>query len=48
MELETVKIKDDNRRGFKTINKDDYDSKKHTLYSESKPKPRTRRKKEDK
>ena len=34
MELETVKIGDGNRRGFKVINKSDFDSKKHKLFKE--------------
>lgn len=44
MHVETVKINDDNRRGFKIINKTDFDSKVHTLYGESKSKPRPRKK----
>ena len=47
MKLETVKIQDKNRRGFKNINKDDYDPKKHKLHKATKPRA-TRAKKEDK
>lgn len=47
MILETVKIQDGNKRGFKTINKSEYDSKKHKLYKATKPRA-TRVKKEDK
>jgi len=36
MKVETVKIVDKNRRGFKTINESDYDAKKHKIF---KPKP---------
>ena len=32
--VETVKIEDKNKRGFKTINKSNYDAKKHKLYKE--------------
>ena len=31
--VETVRIVDDNRRGFKTINKSDYDSKIHKRFT---------------
>ena len=34
MELETVKIQDKNKRGFKTINKIDFDPKTQKLYKE--------------
>lgn len=44
MQIETIKIKDDNKRGFKIINKSDFDAKVHKEYTEPKPK-RTRAKK---
>ena len=39
MQVETVKIVDKNKRGFKAINKSDFDSKVHKEY-----KPKTTRK----
>ena len=38
MVIETVKISDDNRRGFKTINKSDFIEGTHIIYGEAKPK----------
>lgn len=44
MKIETIKIKDDNRRGFKIINKSDFDEKAHKVYEEPKPKkPRAKK-----
>ena len=40
MQVETVKIVDKNKRGFKTINKSDYDAKLHKTYGvATKPAP---------
>ena len=38
MKIETVKIVDENKRGFKTINKSDFDSKKHKLFKQKEDK----------
>jgi hypothetical protein len=47
MELETVKIVDSNKRGFKTINKSDYDEKEHKLYKAKTTRKTTRKPKAD-
>lgn len=38
MQIETIKIKDDNRRGFKTINKSDFKKGVHKEYEDKKTK----------
>lgn len=38
MQVETVKITDKNRRGFKVINKSDFNSKLHTEFGKAAPK----------
>jgi len=48
MELEKVKVKHTGKRGFKNINKCDFDEKIHKLYTEPKPrKPRAKKVKDD-
>lgn len=38
MQIDTIKINDDNKRGFKIINKSDFNEKLHSVYGEGKPK----------
>ena len=38
MQLETIKVKHDHERGFKTINKDDFKKGEHEEYKEGKTK----------
>lgn len=50
MEIETIKISDNGRRGFKVINKSDFIEGKHKIFSDkaiAKPKAKTRKTKED-
>ena len=46
--IETVKIEDKNKRGFKTINKSDYKRGTHKLYKAPKKDEKQDEKKEDK
>jgi len=41
MQIETIKINDDGERGYKTINKCDFDEKIHTVYGEKPTKKKT-------